>query len=104
MTLRRRGLVGCGCRPTVDSPIQAHGFEDARHDAGVGNGSHHLQLAAIMGTPAQINSEYPHRRAIQLIGVVHALAAVPSAPPALLAALGRATMAARSRALGANNP
>ena len=38
-------------------------------------------------------------RAIQLIGVVHTLAAVPSAPPALLAALGRATMSARSRAL-----
>jgi hypothetical protein len=43
-------------------------------------------------------------RASQLIGVVHALAAVSSAPPALLATLGRATMPARSRPLGANTP
>ena len=34
-------------------------------------------------------------RAIQLSGVVHALAAVPSARPALLAGVGRATMLAR---------
>ena len=33
-------------------------------------------------------------RASQLIGVVHALAAVSSAPPALLATLGRGTSAA----------
>jgi hypothetical protein len=103
MTLRRRGLVGCGRRPTVDergaynvqaagstaqltgvcyrcsarrqvsfasvhqrrrrrarlhSPIQTHVFEDARNDAAVGNESNHLQLAATIGTPAQINSEY----------------------------------------------
>ena len=104
MTLRRRGRVGGGRRPTVgergaynvqaagsraqltgvcypcsarrqvsfasvhqrrrrrarlDSPLQTQVFEDARNDAGVGNESNHLQLSATMGTPAQINSEYP---------------------------------------------
>ena len=104
MTLRRRGRVGGGRRPTVgersaynvqaagstaqltgvcypcsarrqvsfasvhqrrrrrerlDSPLQTQVFEDARNDAGVGNESNHLQRAATMGTPAQINSEYP---------------------------------------------
>ena len=104
MTLRRRGRVGGGRRPTVgergaynvqaagsraqltgvcypcsarrqvsfasvhqrrrrrarlDSPLQTQVFEEARNDAGIGNESNHLQRAATMGTPAQINSEYP---------------------------------------------
>ena len=40
-------------------PSQPQVFEDARHDAGVGNDSNHLPLAATMGTPAHINSEHP---------------------------------------------
>ena len=46
-------------RARLDSPIQTHVFEAARNDAGVANESNHLQLAATIGTPAQINSEYP---------------------------------------------
>ena len=46
-------------RTWLDSPIQAQMFEDARNDTGVGNDSNHLQLAATIGAPAQINGEYP---------------------------------------------
>ena len=43
-------------------------------------------------------------RAIQLMGAVHASGTDCAAPLALLATLGRATMLARERALGANTP
>ncbi|MGK0171169.1 MAG: hypothetical protein ACI9W2_002898 [Gammaproteobacteria bacterium] len=43
-------------------------------------------------------------RAIQLIGLVRSLDGDSSSVAALVATLGRATMAALSRALGANTP
>ena len=92
-------------RARLDSPLQTQVFEDARNDAGLGNESNHLQRAATMGTPAQINSEYPlqsshptHWRSARIgrgaIGAARFARCLGA----------RATMPARSRALGANNP
>jgi len=57
----------------VQSSIQAHVLEDACNHSWNGNGTNHLQLATTMGTPAQINSEYPlqsrhptHRRSARI--------------------------------------
>ena len=80
-------------------------LEDAHSDAWIGNGSNHSQLAATMGAlrlKSMANTRFS--RAIQLIGAVHASGADSAAALALFATLGRATMPARSRALGANTP
>jgi hypothetical protein len=46
-------------RMCLQPSIQAHVLEDACNHSWIGNGANHLQLSATMGTPAQINSEYP---------------------------------------------
>ena len=96
----------CQCRRQrvrLHAPKHTDVLENARNDARLGNGSNHLQLRWRRDPPqwghllkSMANTLFI--RAIQRFGVVQPSGADSSASPALLAALGNATLSVRLRA------
>ena len=94
---------GRSCLDVSDSR-RTQVLEDVFDKGGLGNGGNGRQFAATAVDQvdrSMANTRF--NRAIQLIGVVGALGG-GSSLDGLLVALGRGTMCARSRALGANRP